>query len=159
MKPALLRLALFTFSTMACILCQNVPYVTFMGTNLSNHSYVDFNLVGDDDHNHIQCHTDLTTCCNNQAGGNRGDFYFPDGTRLPFAFTITDNGKIIEHGIYESRYMLRVDLRRRPNHSTSGIYRCDIETIAVHTGGRETVYVGVYSSGGEYTKWQCNTQV
>lgn len=161
MKPTLLMLTLFTFSTMACTLCQYVPYVSFMGTNLSNHSYVDFNRIGESDYGHdsIQCHTDLTTCCNALAGANRGDFYFPNGTRLPFAFTFTDSGQIIRNGVYESRYRLGVDLRRRTNHPTSGIYHCDIETIAVHTGARETVYVGVYSSGGEYRKWQGNTEV
>ena len=34
----------------------------------------------------------------------------------------------------------------------SGIYRCDIETTAVHStdNTRETVYVGLYNSGGEH---------
>ena len=34
---------------------------------------------------------------------------------------------------------------------TSGLYRCDIETIAVNNNdGHETVYVGLYNSGGEW---------
>ena len=55
--------------------------------------------------------------------------------------------------IYESRDFRRVDLRRRNNaHSPSGIYRCDIETSAVNDDdGRETVYVGLYASGGEHS--------
>ena len=33
---------------------------------------------------------------------------------------------------------------------TSGIYRCTIQTNAVHNdSGRETVYAGLYASGGE----------
>ena len=43
----------------------------------------------------------------------------------------------------------RVDLERWDNGATSGIYRCDIETNAVNDDdGRETVYVGLYASGG-----------
>ena len=56
--------------------------------------------------------------------------------------------------IYERCVAQRVDLRCRNNGDTSGIYRCDIETNAVHsddssdTTTRETVYAGLYASGG-----------
>ena len=111
--------------------------------DLSNHSYVDLTAVGDamDGSDSVQCHSDLSTCCNSAAGGDFGDWYFPDGNRLPFS----DGGDI-----YERRAVQRVDLRRRNNGDTSGIYRCDIETNAVNDeDGRETVYAGLYASGGE----------
>ena len=122
----------------------NVPYVSFMGTNLPNHSYVDLTLVGSagDGGDSVQCHTDLSTCCSSAQGLDRGDWYFPSGDRLPF---------LGSGDIYEHRDAQRVDLRRRNNGDTSGIYRCDIETIAVNDeDGRETVYVGLYASGGEH---------
>ena len=57
-------------------------------------------------------------------------YYFPDGDRL------------------------RVELRQGAGSGSipSGIYRCDIETTAVHStdNTRETVYVGLYNSGGEH---------
>ena len=120
-----------------------------MGTNLPNHSYVDLTLVGDvrDGGDSIQCHTDLDTCCSGAQGADRGDWYFPNGTRLQFSYNPGD--------IYESRQAQRVDLDRRNNAGTSGIYRCTIETNAVHsndssdTTTRETVYAGLYASGGE----------
>ena len=127
------------------------PYVSFMGETLPNHSYVDLNLVGNPDLNEnahsVQCHTDLSTCCSGAQGQHRGDWYFPDGTRLPFP---TPDGDI-----HEAREAERVDLRRRNNaNSPSGIYRCDIPTDAVSDENdisvRETVYVGVYATGGEY---------
>ena len=124
---------------------QTVPYVSFMGTNLPNHSYVDLTLVGSagDGGDSVQCHTDLSTCCSGAQGENRGDWYFPNGDRLRFS-----NGP---DDIYETRDAQRVDLRRRNNGDTSGIYRCDIETNAVnYEDGRETVYVGLYASGGEH---------
>ena len=66
---------------------QRVPYVSFMSQTLANHSYVDLSQVGNDGSgsNSVQCHTDLDTCCTSGDGGHRGDWYFPDGTRLPFS--------------------------------------------------------------------------
>ena len=124
---------------------QTVPYVSFMGETLPNHSYVDLTLVGDHSNESVQCHTDLATCCSGSQGLHRGDWYFPDGTRLPFPG---------QGDIQEVRVAQLVEIRRR-NHanSPSGIYRCDIPTDAVNDDDdisvRETVYAGVYATGGE----------
>ena len=113
---------------------------------LANHSYVDLSQVGRSDitggGDDVQCITDLTTCCNSTYGSHRGDWYFPDGTRLPFATPNVD--------IYEQREARRVDLRRNTNaNSPTGIYRCDIPTVAVYDDTdisvRDTVYVGLYT--------------
>ena len=42
-----------------------VPYLTFIGETLPNHSYVDLSALGELDNvdDHVVCHTDLTTCC------------------------------------------------------------------------------------------------
>ena len=126
---------------------QTAPYVSFMGETLPNHSYVDLTLVGDPavnggDHS-VQCHTDLATCCAGYVGQHRGDWYFPDGDRLLFPGP--------GHDIAEARGAQRVDIRRNNNdNSPSGIYRCDITTDAVQDNSvRETVYVGLYATGGE----------
>ena len=91
----------------------------------------------------VQCHTDLSTCCNNAAGADRGDWFFPSGTVLPIPN--------IAHNIFESRQPQQVDLRHRgTGDAISGIYRCTVETNAVNDeDGRETVYAGLYASGGE----------
>ena len=124
---------------------QSFPIFSFRGQFLANNSYVDLSLVGSDPSgsDSVQCITDLATCCTNTDGPHRGDWYFPDGTRLHF------------YGdIYEKRGPQKVDLRRR-YYSPVGIYRCDIPTNAVHVDGgnsvRETVYVGLYTSGGMLT--------
>ena len=117
--------------------------------DLSNHSYVDLTAVGAamDDSDSVECHTDLNTCCSSAQGADRGDWYFPDGNRLPFNSDGND--------IYEVRKAQRVDLQRRNDADTSGIYRCTVETNAVHSNDnsdnttRETVYAGLYASGGE----------
>ena len=91
----------------------------------------------------VQCITDLTTCCTGTDGAHRGDWHFPDGTRLPFS----GGGDT-----YEFRAAERVELRRRNNaNSPVGIYRCDIPTIDVHNNDisvRDTVYVGLYTASG-----------
>ena len=127
--------------------CQHTfPYVSFMGQTLANHSYVDLSTVGSDYvRNSVQCHTDLETCCSGSQGPHRGDWYFPDGTRLPFS-----------GDMYEGRGAQRVDLRQTSTTGPTGIYRCDISTEVVHDNTnisvRDTVYVGLYvGSGGRYS--------
>ena len=124
------------------------PYVSFMGENLPNHSYVDLTLVGtsnSDPGNTVRCITDLNTCCTSSQGPHRGDWFFPNGDRLPLKSPGID--------IFEALVAQRVTLRRRNNAmGPSGIYRCDIATDTVHDDNdlsvRETVYVGLYASGG-----------
>ena len=121
---------------------QTFPYVSFMGQTLANHSYVDLSLVGISKYggDSVQCHTDLTTCCTGGQGIHRGDWYFPNGDRLPFG----------PAAIHESREKKGVDLGRWSATSPTGIYYCDIATVAVHdnettqlTRERSRVYVGL----------------
>jgi len=129
---------------------QTVPYISFMGVNLLNHSYLDFRLVGDDKDgsDSVQCHTDLITCCSSDQGPDRGDWYFPNRERLQF-----DTGTL--HEVFEEREAQRVHIRHRGHPDPpEGIYCCDILTNAVSNAvsndSRESVYVGLYASGGEY---------
>ena len=128
------------------LLAETFPYISFRGQTLENHSYVNLSLVGNDGgrSDSVQCITDLATCCINTVGSHRGDWYFPDGTRLPFS----GGGDI-----YEKRQNRGVDVLRSSNPSVSGIYCCAIPTIAVHdesdTSIREMVYVGIHLNGGK----------
>ena len=125
---------------------QTFPYVSFgsMGPALADHSYVDLSTVGTVDDNAVVCHTDLSTCCSGSQGFHRGNWYFPNGTRLPLAGVI---------------YLGRTDqiavIRRTTATGPTGIYRCDIQTVAVHSNTDisvgETLYVGLYlADGGIY---------
>jgi len=143
MKATVMSVLLCLLSALVKVHSQTVPYVSFMGTNLPNHSYVDLTLVGSSWYGgrNVQCHTDLDTCCAISYGYHCGDWYFPNGDKLPFPGS---------GDIYQWRQDQQVDLRRRNNGATSGIYRCDIETNAVNDeDGRKTVYVGLYASGGQ----------
>ena len=142
MLSVMCPLLLCLFSALVEVHSQTVPYVSFMGTNLPNHSYVDLTAVGNarDGSDSVQCHTDLSTCCNAAAGPHRGDWHAP-GSQARLSFL---------GDIYQSRGAQRVDLRN--NGGSSGIYRCTIETNAVKDEEFwETVYVGLYASGGECT--------
>ena len=141
-KMPSLQLNLLPLLLVVDVQCQTAPYISFMDQTLADHSYVDISLVGNDGSgsDSVQCHTDLNSCCRSFQGSHRGDWYFPNGARLNFSPDNTD--------IYEHCDAYRVDLRHRNNaNGPTGIYRCDIETEAVHDNDmRETVYVGLYTS-------------
>ena len=125
---------------------HTVPYLSFMGQTLADHSWVDIGQVGFDGSgsDSVQCHTDLTTCCSVAQGLHRGDWYFPNGNRL--SIPSVDSGRI-----YEAREYQRVDFRNIDEAiKPTGIYRCDIPTNAVHhasnTSVRASVYMGLYTS-------------
>ena len=155
MKATLLCVPLCLLWSLVEVQSQTVPYVTFLGNPLSNHSYVNLSQVGDDfsgsETDTVQCHTDLVSCCRGSVGIHRGDWFAPGSdTRLPF---YSENG--IEADIYEDRRAQAVHIRRRNNPTgPSGIYRCVIATNDVHNdidqSVGETVYVGLYygSEGG-----------
>ena len=139
-------LLLSLFWSVVC--SQTFPYVSFLGQTLANHSYVNLRLVGDDYRiDSVKCRTDLESCCSGPQGSHRGDWYFPNGDRLPFSGDGSD--------IFEQRGAQRVDLCHR-NSATSpvGIYRCGIHTEALHDDDyypvrvRATVYVGLYTGSG-----------
>ena len=150
MKATLLCVLLCLLWSLVEVQSQTVPYVTFLGNPLPNHSYVNLSQVGDDrsgpDNNTVQCHTDLYTCCRNTVGLHRGDWFAPgSNTRLPF----------YGDDIYMDRQDMIVHLGCRNNPTgPTGIYRCVIATNAVHNDSDrsvgETVYVGLYygSEGG-----------
>ena len=128
---------------------QSFPRLSFMSQTLANNSYVDLSQVGNDfsGSDGVQCLTDLSSCCTGTQGPvHRGDWYFPDGDRLPF------NGDNV--GFFEFRVSQGVDIRlwNNANSPTVGIYRCYIPTIAIHddtdASVRDTVYVGLYTASG-----------
>ena len=82
---ATVSVLLFLLWSLVEVHSQTAPYLTFMGEILPNHSYVNLSLVrADGSGEEVVCHTDLQTCCYGGAGPDRGDWYFPNGDRLPF---------------------------------------------------------------------------
>ena len=124
---------------------QTFPYVSFnrTGPALANHSYVDLSTVGSalDNSDSVVCHSDLGTCCSGSQGFHRGNWYFPDGTILPFSGTI-----------YLGRAAQIAIIRCTTATGPTGIYHCRIATHAVHSNTDqsvgETLYVGLYLADG-----------
>ena len=145
---AAVSVLLFLLWSLVDVHSQTAPYLTFMGETLPNNSYVDLSLVGGiNSGEEVVCRTDLSSCCSAIVGRDRGDWYFPNGDRLPF------------HGpLVERRLTQRVELIRGAESGSipSGFYHCSIETRAVNstdntdTTTRDTVYVGLYDSGGDH---------
>ena len=63
MKVTVMSVLLCLLSALVEVHSQTVPYVSFMGANLTNHSYVDLTLVGNliDANDSVQCHR-LAAC-------------------------------------------------------------------------------------------------
>lgn len=119
---------------------QAFPYISFQGNILPNNSVVVLRDVGDaeDGSDSIQCHTNLSTCCSDNEGPDRGEWYFPSGSLVEV------NGN--SWSAYPTAQ--RVDLRRRDSSVTfpTNIYRCDIPVDNVDNAKNESVYVGIYVS-------------
>ena len=133
---------------------QTIPYVSFglTGPALADHSYVDLSTVGSasDDSDSVVCHTDLGT---GFQGFHRGNWFFPNGTILPFSGTI-----------YLGRGPQRAIIRRTSGATgPTGIYRCRIATDAVHHESDEsvgeTVYVGLYPANGGKLKHRLTADI
>ena len=156
----LLQLLWCLWSAVLVTNCQTIPYVHFMGVDLANHSYVDLDAVGPTMNESIECRTDLMACCTSAVGEERGAWFYPNETRLPF---IESSVSLYFNRGNQSVFMYRTNPVAV---SDSGIYQCRIETNAVHFEGADggvgdIVYVGAYKDGGEYltqyiiVNWLC----
>ena len=135
---------LFSLLVPVLVQCQTFPFFSFMGQTLPNNSFLDLSLVGSEANDCVQCHTNLTLCCNAAKGGNLGDWFFPNNNRLP-----PTNATVI----YQEYHTRRVQLCRNSNInvSSSGIYRCDIPVESGNaTMVMQSIYIGLYTSGGKY---------
>ena len=115
------------------------PFISYNDSILPNNSYVNVHRGGGVT---IGCHTNLRTCCNRHAGSGRGDWYDPDGNRLPFY----SEGQISQKRMSSQQ----VNLYHPGSKRSLGVYCCEIETNAVNGCDRESVCVGLYN-GNNYS--------
>ena len=100
----------------------------------------------------LLCITTLTDCCQLSYNGSAlGNWFFPNGTRVPSRFANAASGE--RWNFYRDRGQMVVRMHRRRG-GEEGIYRCEIpDAIYVI----QTIYIGVYSaSTGEC---YCNAYV
>lgn len=133
--------ALFVCSAVDGQFQRSYPYLSFLGDTLPDHAYVDISLIGVEQSgsDSVQCHTNLVTCCREEHGDGRGDWFTPDNNRLPFPTRL--------QLVFEDREEMRVDLRNRNASSPIGLYRCDIDVVGVGASEKKSLYVGLYTAG------------
>ena len=152
---AAVSVLLFLLWSLVEVHSQTAPYLTFMGEILPDHSYVDLSALGelDNENGHVVCHTDLASCCGGMGVDDRGFWFFPSGDVLTGAAGATTNPIVLMRTVL----LVRLIRGTGPGDAPSGIYRCIIETYADNDDGGspspgngigETLYVGVYSTGG-----------
>ena len=64
MKVTVMSVLLYFLLSLVEMHAQTFPFMRFNATILPNHSYVDFNLVGNITDESVRCRTNLTTCNN-----------------------------------------------------------------------------------------------
>ena len=116
-------------------------WFSLRNTTYQNNSCVTLEDIGEID-DALLCMTNLTACCKSPyTGSGLGNWYFPDGTRVPSSGTHGD--------FYRTRGHMVIGLNRRGG-TVEGIYRCEIPDSMNVT---QTIYIGLYNtSTGE---WHC----
>ena len=96
--------------------------------------------IGGSDSTALLCVTNLTTCCRSSDTGHViGNWFFPNGTRVPSKFVnMTSN---LQWAFYRTRRQMVVLLHRRRG-GVTGNYRCEISDAMNVT---QNLYVGVYT--------------
>ena len=113
------------------------------GTFYQNNSLVTLDDIGEGD-DVLLCLTNLTACCrppytNGRNGSALGNWFFPNGTRVP------SSG--LQWDFHRTRGHMRVALHRRRG-GEEGVYRCVVPDAMNVT---QTIYIGLYSvSTGEW---------
>ena len=112
------------------------------GAITPNHGFVLLNNIGGGDAS-LLCLTNRPACCRSPYAENgRGNWFFPNGTRVPSTGMQWDFHRTRGHS------MVRLQRRRG---GVNGIYRCEIpDAMNVN----QSLYIGVYTnSTGESTQY------
>ena len=106
------------------------------GTTYQNNSVITLEDIGEGD-DALLCITDQRNCCRNaDAGVVFGNWFFPNGVRVP-SETVNDT----RWNIYRTRGQSVVRLHRRRG-GAEGIYHCEIPDTSNII---QSIYIGVYN--------------
>ena len=142
-------MCLFLFSTYFWIfilatLGAGDVWFSHNNTTYQNNSLVTMEDIGRSE-TALLCITNLTACCRTTSTSVLGDWFFPNGTKVP-SKVVTNETK---WDFYRDRGQSVVRMKRRRG-GVEGIYRCKIPDS---TNVTQTIYIGVYTySSGE---WHC----
>ena len=130
---------------MLCLL--TVVYLSLNDDIISNHGYVVISDIGSNDDTALICHTNRPATITDIGGSTNsgGDWFAPNGTTVGFG------SNSIVSGFRRSRGPMIVRLLRNTGTDppSEGIYHCLVED---DTLTEQTVYVGLYNSGGGINK-------
>ena len=112
-------------------------WFSLSGTTYQNNSCVTLEDIDEND-NALNCKISRTDCCINNTGTYRGNWFFPNGSR------VLSGDKL--WNFYRTRGEMVVHMKRRRG-GEEGIYHCEIPDS---TNVKQTIYIGVYTaSSGE----------
>ena len=114
-------------------------WFSLKGTTYQNNSLVNLEDIGEGDAA-LRCMTDKTACCRPQASQAIGNWFFPDGTRVPNESINSTSNMLLD--FYRTRGQMVVSLHRWTG-GVTGIYRCEIPDKMNVT---QNLYVRVYTN-------------
>ena len=117
---------------------DNVPYITFMGERLPNNAFVDIQQISNTENTTVQCHTDLSECCDPSQHSHTGVWVLPNGAEVMHGQTV--------FGYTATGTERRIDLTYNTllNSAVEGVFICTV-FISGTPIVQQSVYVGIYS--------------
>ena len=114
-------------------------YLTLNGDNIPNHGYVVISDIGStNDETALLCHTNYLP----DGGTSGGNWYGPDGSPVS-GFASVGSGNFVSTN--DPGVVRLIRNSAATGTPTEGIYRCQVKD---DTPTIQTVYVGLYNSGG-----------
>ena len=92
--------------------------------------------------NVLQCHTDLTTCCDPAVNGpatHTGQWVLPNG--------VVVDQSVSDYSVREGGQQIDLVFEGTSESAIAGMYRCDMPTNLTANVARESVYVGLFEDG------------
>ena len=135
---------LWQSSYIVLLISSTDVYLSLNGEVIPNHGYVEISDIGSSDTTALLCHTSRPPPL---GSTNSGDWFTPDGDR------VGGPGSTDVPGFERNRGPMVVRLRRSTSTTPDeGMYYCTVYDV---TGTLQTVYVGLYNTGGGIMKKDC----
>ena len=116
-------------------------WFSLRNTTYQNNSIVTLEDIGEND-TALFCMTQFTTCCRSRNGSVLGQWFFPNGTKVPSIYVNQTSRPKLKWDFYRTREKMMVLLHRRGG-GVAGIYHCKIPDSMNVT---QNIYIGVYNT-------------
>ena len=122
---------------------NTVPYITFLDVRLPNHSFLDVDRLASASYA-LQCHTDLSSCCDPSSGVHTGQWILPNGGTVR---EVSEVPTTFDYTVIAGEQKITLTFNGTISTALQGIFRCDIPTESINNASSTTktsVYVGIY---------------